>query len=297
MLIKGDMKSFQGKFAFITGGSSGIGRSLAEELARRGASVWIAARHENLLQQALERIEAARVNAAQSFGSLCVDVSDQEGVNQALSKFVQEVGVPDLVINSAGVAHPGQVEELPLDIFRWNMEVNYFGTVYVTKAFLPGMIARGSGHIVNISSVAGILGVYGYTAYGASKYAVNGFSDVLRAELKPLGVQVSIAFPADVDTPQLAYENRFKPAVTKELNGSGGLMTPDAVAKSILKGVQRNHYIITPGLQSTLFYYLVHFTGNLIYSVMDLLVAQAMRKNGSPKHNPGHQNGSDPNQV
>ncbi len=289
------MKSFQGKLALITGGSSGIGQALAVQLARQGASVWIVARHEDQLQRALEKIQAARVTPSQSFGYLSADVSDQDGIARELEKLMREVGAPDLLINSAGVTHPGQVEELPLDIFRWNMEVNYFGTVYATKAVLPSMIERGSGHIVNISSVAGVVGIYGYTAYGASKYAVRGFSDVLRAELKPLGIRVSIVFPADVETPQLEYENQFKPAVTKELSGNGGLMTPEAVAQSILKGVRSERYIITPGLQSTLFYYLVHLTGNLVYSVMDLLIAQAMRKNGSAKHDPGHQHSSNPN--
>ncbi len=283
------MKSFQGKLALITGGSSGIGQALAVELARAGASVWILARHTEQLQRSVERIEQARIDPGQSFGFLSVDVSNREEIGEALQKFLQEVGAPDLLINSAGVTHPGQVEDLSLDIFRWNMEVNYFGTVYVTKALLPAMIARGSGHIVNISSVAGIVGVYGYTAYGASKYAVAGFSDVLRAEMKPHGIQVSVVFPADVETPQLEYEKQFKPAVTKELSGNGGLMTPETVTKSILAGVRRNRYIITPGFQSTMFYYLVHFTGNLVYSLMDMLIAQAIQKNGRSKNNSGHQ--------
>ncbi len=283
------MKTFRGKLALITGGSSGIGKALAFELARAGASVWILARHEELLRQALDQIEQARVAPDQSFGCLSSDVSEMEGITKTLQTFVEQHGVPDLLINSAGVTHPGEVDQLPMDIFQWNMQVNYFGTVYVTKALLPGMLQRGSGHIVNISSMAGFLGTYGYTAYGASKYAVRGFSDALRSELKPCGIQVSIVFPSDVDTPQLEYEEKFKPFITRELGGAAGLMSPVAVAELIMKGVQRNRYIITPGTQSTLFYYVVHFTGNLVYPIMDMLVAQAMNKQRSAEHNPRQQ--------
>ena len=108
--------------------------------------------------------------------------------------------------------------------------------------------------MVNISSIAGFLGVYGYWAYGASKFAVTGFSDVLRAELKPLGVDVSLVFPPDTRTEQLAYETRFKPAVTKALSGGSGVMEPERVADAILRGVTRKRYIITPGSEGRFFY-------------------------------------------
>ena len=105
------------------------------------------------------------------------------------------------------------------------MDLNYFGTVNMVKALLPAMLERGSGHIVNISSVAAFLGVFGYSAYGASKYAVRGFSDVLRAEVKPLGVRVSVVFPPDMDTPGLANENKTKPFETHEIEGKHGCVS------------------------------------------------------------------------
>ncbi len=120
------------------------------------------------------------------------------------------------------------------------MAVNYFGTLHVVKTVLPGMLARGSGHIVTISSLAGVVGVFGYTAYGASKYAVRGFSDALRAELKPQGIGVSIVYPPDTDTPQLAYEKLYKPPETKAITEVGGMIPAEKVAQAIVHGVARD---------------------------------------------------------
>jgi 3-dehydrosphinganine reductase len=187
-------------------------------------------------------------------------------------------GTPDLLINSAGVAHPGYVQELDIKIFKWMMDVNYFGTVHVTKEILPAMLRRGTGYIVNISSVAGFLGTFGYTAYGASKFAVHGFTDVLRAEMKLHGIGVSLVYPPDTQTPQLEYESSFKPLETKALAGNTKVMSPDVVAHEIITGIERGKYLILPGLESKLIYLLNGiFRGGLLF-VMDQIVARANGK-------------------
>lgn len=266
--------SFDGQLAVITGGSSGIGLALGRQLADRGAHVWLVARDEGRLERALEALEGRRVNAAQRFGVQPLDVSDNQAVLEVAEGFASRVGVPDLVVNNAGVAHPGYVEELDLDVFRWMMEVNYFGTVHVTKAFLPAMLARGSGRIMNVSSIAGFMGIFGYTAYGASKFAVRGFSDALRAELKPRGIQVSILFPPDTETPQLEYENQFKPAETEALAGGTVVMQAEQVARVALQGVERGSYVIIPGWEGKLLYWLSGAAGTLTYPIMDWLLAK-----------------------
>jgi len=275
------MKEFNQKTVLITGGSSGIGFALSRVLTSLGAQVWIMARDDVKLEQALEQLDDVKLHADQECGFVSADVANNEQVKQALQKVSQQAGPLDLVVNSAGVAHPGYVQELSLDTFRWMMDVNYFGTVHVTKAVLPEMITRGSGHLVNISSIAGFLGVYGYTAYGASKFALRGFSDALRAEMKPLGIGVSIVYPPDTDTPQLEYENQFKPYETKALAGGGGLMSSEQVADSIIKGIQRNRYLILPGMESKLLYRLSGLVGGLIYPLMDRLIAQAQKQKES----------------
>jgi len=185
---------YENKLTLITGGSSGIGLALAKEITARGGNIAILARHADALEQAAAEIAACKVNADQKVYTLPADIVDYEALSAVLTKFKAEVGVPDIVINSAGVAHPGRFTALPLEIFHWMMDVNYFGTVNVLKLLLPEIQERHSGTVVNISSMAGFIGVYGYSAYGASKFAITGFSDVLRSELKPYGVQVSVVF-------------------------------------------------------------------------------------------------------
>lgn len=270
--------STEGKIVLVTGGSSGIGLAVARLLAASGAHLWLLARREDRLNEALAEVEACSRTLDQRFGVIPADVSDEREVREAIARVNAEVGLPDLVINSAGITYPGYVQDLDISIFRSMMEVNYFGTVYVTKAVLPGMLLRGSGYIVNIASLAGLIGVFGYTAYGASKFAVRGFTDALRAEVKPYGIGVSIVYPPDTDTPQLAYENQFKPAETRALSSMNAVLPPETVAKAILDGVARRRYVILPGFESKLTYWLVSLSGTLAYPVVDWLIARARRE-------------------
>jgi 3-dehydrosphinganine reductase len=158
------------------------------------------------------------------------------------------------------------------------MDVNYFGTVNVLKILVPEMQKRKSGTIVNISSIAGFIGVYGYTAYGASKYAVAGFTDALRSELKPYNIHVSVVFPPDTDTPQLEYEDQFKPFITREIAGSAKLMSADFVADEIIKKVSKGKYVILPGSEGKLLYFAQHLLGRTLYPVMDIMVRSSIQK-------------------
>jgi len=276
---------WQGKIALITGGSSGIGLAVARSLAEQGAHVWLLARGMGGLNSALESLKC---HEDQHCGSISADVSDWDQVSSAVAQVESESGVPDLVVNSAGVVHPGYFQDLEVEMFHWMMDVNYYGTVHVCKAVVPGMVARGSGCIVNISSGAAFIGRYGYTAYGATKVAVQGFTDILRSELKPLGINVSIAFPPDTDTPQLAYEREYQPPETKALAGvaslisptwedNSTLMSPEEVADSILDQVERGSYMILPGFEMKLLYWGSSLLGSGIYPILDWLIARAQR--------------------
>ena len=278
------MKNFKNKLAVITGGSSGIGLALAKQLAAQGMNVWILARREEVLINAIEEIRREKVSEDQKFGYQVLDVADAIAVQKEMGVFQNEVGVPDLLVNSAGVTFPGEFEKIEIPVFHNMMDVNYFGTVHMVHALVDGMAARGSGHIVNVSSVAGFLAIYGYTAYSGAKFAVRGFSDALRSELKLKGLQVSVAFPPDTDTPMLAYENEFKPPITREVAGTAGLMAPENVARSILKGIEKNKYLIITGFESKLLFSLNNLLGRLVYPILDIMIAQAKKKiEKSPK--------------
>jgi 3-dehydrosphinganine reductase len=272
------MDFYRNKLALVTGGSSGIGLALARQILLNGGHVAILARRADVLASAVKDLEKSKLHHDQKIITIQADISHKDEVEKGISDFISNNGLPDMVFNSAGVAHPGRFEELGDDIFHWMMDVNYFGTVNVLKVLVPLMQQRKSGVIVNISSIAGFIGVYGYTAYGASKFAVSGFSDALRSELKPDGIQVSIVFPPDTDTPQLTYESQFKPAVTKEIAGSAKLLDPNLVAIETLKAVARKQYIVLPGSEGKTMYWLHHFVGRLLYPIMDMMVAFALKK-------------------
>ena len=272
------MKTFNKRFVLISGGSSGIGLALANEFAKRGSNICILARREEVLAKAILEIKSHCILTSQVVIGLSLDVTNRELIKERILAIISEHGTPDILINSAGVAHPGQFEELEMEIFDWMINVNYMGTVNMCKAIIPYMLERQSGTIVNISSVAGFLGVYGYTAYCGSKFAVKGFSDALRSEMKPHNINVQIVFPPDTQTPQLDYENQYKPRITKALSSSAGVMPADKVAQEIIKGIQRGSSVIIPGFESKLMYGLSSLLGKWMYPLMDLMVKNAAKK-------------------
>jgi 3-dehydrosphinganine reductase len=267
------------KVIFITGGSSGIGLAAAKLLAGAGAHVWLAARRQDRLEAARQHVDETRQATARPCGIIAVDVSDPLQVADAVKRVEQEAGRLDVIFNSAGITMPGYVQDLSLDEFQKQTAVNYLGTVYVTKAALPAMIARRAGHIINISSMAGLLGVFGYSAYGATKYAVTGFSEVLRAEMKPHGIRVSVAFPPDTDTPQLAFETPYKPAETKAISGTARALSARKVATAVLEQAARGRFMLFPGFDSWFFYILsTKLPKGLVFAVLDQMAASGRKK-------------------
>jgi 3-dehydrosphinganine reductase len=242
---------FDGQHAIITGGSSGIGLAIAKLLVSRGANVSIIARDRTKLETAKAEIEAVKINPQQQVFSVAADVAHGQQIEEAIQTCIATVGTLDILITSAGIARPGYFQEIPIEVFEETMAVNYFGSLYSIKAVLPSLEKQQKGHIVLISSGAGLVGIYGYTPYSPSKFALRGLSESLRGELKLLGIGVSIVYPPDTDTPQLEAENKTKPIETKLITGTAKTWTAEAVALEIIKGIEQKKFAIAPGLEMT----------------------------------------------
>ena len=277
------MDYYRGRRVFITGGSSGIGEAAARMLAGWGAHVFIGARGVERLDEALVGVRAAATRPDQIFGRVAVDVADRESVAAAAKQVLKGLGGLDVLINNAGIAHPATCIDTPDEVFDSMMRVNYFGTVDVTRAFLPHFYAQGRGHIVNVASMLGFMGIYGYTAYAASKYAITGFSDCLRQELLDHGVKITVVFPPDTDTPQLAAENEIKPPETKAIAGEVKMMTADEVALSMLKGTASGKYHVVPGAMGTLTYFMYRHAPWMVRWVIDGALKKYRKQHPHPK--------------
>ncbi|MCA9517361.1 MAG: SDR family oxidoreductase [Myxococcales bacterium] len=241
------MEFYRGKRVYITGGSSGIGLAAAKLLAGWGAHVALSARGKERLEEALAEVKAAAQGSDQRFMIAPHDVSDPVACEAAAKDVVAALGGVDVVIANAGVAHPARILETPVDVFEKMMRINYFGTVHTVRSYLPHLIAAKGGSIGIVSSMLGFMGIYGYTAYAASKFAQVGFADCLRQELIDHGIRLTILYPPDTDTPQLAEENRIKPPETKAISGEVKTMSAEDVALTLLKGMAKGKLHVVPG--------------------------------------------------
>jgi short-subunit dehydrogenase len=237
-----------GKCAIVTGGSNGIGTAIARLLARNGANVFLIARTQEPLRLASRETKREARNASQRFGFFSADVSDQSAVQDAVKAAEAECGPVAVLVNSAGFHRTGYVEKLPISDIEDEIRVNYLGTVYMVKQVLPGMIQRREGWIQNVSSLAGLKGIFGYAGYSGSKFAVMGFSEAIRSELRPYGISVSALCPPDVDVEKLEhYVEREQPLENVRVSQGAKALQPEDVARAAIAGMEKGSFIIIPG--------------------------------------------------
>ncbi|MEU9128713.1 SDR family oxidoreductase [Kitasatospora sp. NPDC048540] len=263
---------WHGRHVLITGGSSGIGLALARELRRRGARVSVVARDRVRLERLAEESKGPGLSP---IAVRSADVADGPELAAAVAALTEAHGDVEHLITSAGTVRPGYFMELTEGFFRENMEVNYFGTLNAIRAVLPPMIARRTGTITCISSAAGLYGLFGYTAYAPSKFAVRGLCEALRMELRPHGIQVSGVYPADVDTPQLAMENLYKPHELAALAGTVRPADAHSVALETIRGIEAGRRVIVPGAANRTVAFLARLAPRLANGYADRVIAKA----------------------
>ena len=273
------MKEFNGKTAFIPGGSSGIGLATAKLMASEGAHVMIFARNTKRLEEAAAQIEQNRKSGTQRVGFMPIDVSDNAAVKETMVRAVSDFGTPALLINCAGRAYPRYFESISYEQFDKTMRTNMYGIWNTCSALVPYMKERG-GVIVNTSSMVGFLGVFGYTDYSASKFAIVGFSETLKSELKQYNIVVQVLCPPDTDTPGFSEENKTKPEETKAISANAKLMSADDVAHALLKNIRSGTFMIIPNLDGKLTYIVKRLFPRLTEFVMDMSIQKVQKKRG-----------------
>lgn len=242
------MKTFQNKVAAITGAASGIGRALAIELASRGCHLSLSDVNTDALAETAQAAGAHGVKVT----TAALDVADRDAIYAWADRTDADHGPANLVFNNAGVALGASIEGASDEDLHWIMDINYWGVVHGTRAFLPQLRASGEGHVINISSVFGIAAVPSQGAYNATKFAVRGFTECLRQELEIARAPVSATcvHPGGIKT-NIARAARFDTESMQALTGRGSddakarfeklfRTTAESAARTILRGVERN---------------------------------------------------------
>jgi NAD(P)-dependent dehydrogenase (short-subunit alcohol dehydrogenase family) len=263
----------------ITGGGSGLGRALAVEYGALGWRVAVLDRNESGARET-----AALVDAEGGDGlPLACDVTDEPAVARAAESVQDAWGGLDLLVNIAGVAGSGTVADTKLEVWRWILEVNVFGLVSTTRAFLPPMLAQRSGQVVNVASAAGFASAPGMAAYNASKAAVISISESLRSELAGTGIGVSVACPSCFRTNLLA-DFRGSEA-SRELAGQLMDRSPiDAreVARMIRRGAAAGQFMLVPHREARQVLLLKRYAPELFFSAVRKRAAGLLEAAGTP---------------
>lgn len=272
-------KPFKGKFAVIPGGSKGMGNATAKLFVQLGGSVCIIAREMEALKLTQDECNRLKSEDSQFIEIISCDTTDMDKLKPLIFDVINRHKVPEYLFNFVGFAYVQYLEKLTLDDFKRNMNINYYGQLVPTLILLPHFLESKNGYITFTSSVLGFMGFMGYATYAPSKYAIFGLAEVLRHELLPYNIKVSILFPVDTDTPGFAEENKLKPPECAIISEAGTVLTAEEVADTFIKGVLEERFEILPG-EAAIQLKTMRENPNDIRGVFDSLYKRARRKTG-----------------
>jgi NADP-dependent 3-hydroxy acid dehydrogenase YdfG len=272
------VKTLDDKVVVITGAASGIGRALAVDVARRGALVAISDVDESGLAETVDLVKAA---GAREVHADRLDVADRAAFTAYAAAVAEHFGRVNVVVNNAGVALVGDVEDLDYPDMDWIIDINFWGVVHGTKELLPHLIASGDGHVVNLSSLFGLLSIPGQSMYNAAKYAVRGFSEALREEMLLAGhpVGVTVVHPGGIKT-AIARSSRTSSREDRDENARLfderlAKMEPEEAARIIVeKGILGGKARLLVGLDAHALHHFARLTGS---RYQDVVAAVAKR--------------------
>ncbi len=270
------MKDFTGKNVVITGASMGIGQEIAKAYARERANVFLVARNKERLEAARGEVESAAPGANVEW--ISADVTDSKSITSAIDKIGQEPGGIQVVAGNAGIVIPGYFEDLPIETFERVNRTNYLGSVYLAKASVPHLLKNHESVITFTASLVGIKGIFGYSNYAPTKFALVGLADVMRAELRPKGLQVTVLCPPDTRTPGYKHELEERPRELDIVASAGKVFSPQEVANCYLEGVRKGKRLIFCGFDSKLLYYLNRLSPALVDLYLNMLVKRGLGK-------------------
>ncbi|MGV9172069.1 MAG: SDR family oxidoreductase [Promethearchaeia archaeon] len=242
-----EKQPFKEQIAIIVGGSKGIGKATATLIAQLGGNICIIARSEKTLKKATQEIEDNRYTEEQFVDYISCDATDREKLKPLIEGFIKKHRVPDYLINSVGYARPNYVQNLKLEDFKRNMDINYYGQLVPILILLPYFMEAKMGYIANVSSMMGYFGIVGYASYAPTKFAIVGLTEVLRHELKPYNIKFSILYPPDTETPGFEEENKTKPPECAIMSERVDLLCPEEVAEEFIEGILNERFEILPG--------------------------------------------------
>jgi len=271
------IRAFRGRRVFLTGGSSGIGAALAKLLVESGAQVFLVARDEDRLRSHARSLEPLASDSGGAVHFSRLDITRRGDIDPVVSQARKAMGGVDTLINNAGIVGVASFVDTPEALFDAIVATNYVGTIDVTRACMTDLLQADDASVITVCSLAGVAGIYGYTAYCSTKYAIRGFMECLRQELLGTRVAVSVSYPADVETPLLAHELPMRPPESQALAGTVRPMAADVAASKILEGAARGEFEVFLDSQSKTVNRLVRFLPGASRWYMDRCIRSARK--------------------